>query len=170
MTLARASFAGRDDVLFVRRIITRPADRGSEDHLFMSEDAFDAALRQGRFALTWAANGFRYALPREIETHLGAGHVAVVNGSRAAWGRIRAEFPGSVSVEVHVDPATLACRLAARGRESAEEIALRLHRGEALQSGFAPDYVIDNSGDAQIAGAELAALIRDALEGKLASG
>lgn len=166
MSIARAAYAGREDVLFVRRVITRPADPGSEGHEPMSEEAFDAALDEGRFSLTWAANGLRYGLPREIETHLSAGHVAVVNGSRGAWGVIREVFPGSVSIEVRVDADTLARRLEARGRESRPEIEARLKRAAALQEGFSADHVIDNSGDAQIAGAELAALIGKALAGK----
>lgn len=166
MSIARTAYDGREDVLFVRRVITRPADPGSEGHEPMSEDAFDAALDEGRFSLTWAANGLRYGLPREIETHLSAGNVAVVNGSRGAWSVIREVFPGSVSVEVRVDADTLARRLQARGRESRREIEARLKRAAALQDRFLADHVIDNSGDAQIAGAELATLIGKLLAGK----
>ena len=87
------------DVLFVRRAITRPADAGSEDHIAMAAEEFDAAIDDGRFSLTWAANGLRYGLPRSIEAHLAEGKVAVVNGSRGAWNVIRKVFPSAVAVD-----------------------------------------------------------------------
>jgi hypothetical protein len=81
MSYARKELAARDDVLFVRRTITRPADAGSEDHVPMTDVEFDAAIDRGEFSLTWAANGLRYGLPRAIEAHLGEGKPAIVNGS-----------------------------------------------------------------------------------------
>ena len=151
------------DVLFVRRAITRPADAGSEDHIAMAAEEFDAAIDDGRFSLTWAANGLRYGLPRSIEAHLAEGKVAVVNGSRGAWNVIRKVFPSAVAVEIRVDPETLARRLEGRGRETAAEIEARLKRATALTSGFEADVVIDNSGPVEIAGAALVDYIRQAV-------
>ena len=108
MSYARNAFDENAGVLFVRRAITRPADAGSEDHLAMTDTQFDEAIDRGAFSLTWAANGLRYGLPRSIEAHLGAGNMAVVNGSRGAWAVIRQVFPSAVAVEIRVEPATLA--------------------------------------------------------------
>src|SRR5690606_5479411 len=119
MSYARSALGASRDVLFVRRTITRPADAGSEDHIAMTNAEFDAASDEGRFSLTWAANGLRYGLPRSVEAHLAEGRPAVVNGSRGAWSVIRRVFPSAVAVEIRVDPATLARRLRGRGRESA---------------------------------------------------
>ena len=162
---AREEFAGSQDVLFVRRVITRSADAGSEDHIAMSETEFDAAIGEGRFALTWAANGLRYGLPRNIKAHLAMGKVAVVNGSRGAWGVIRQVFPSAAAVEIRVDPATLARRLQARGRESASEIEARMVRAAALTSQFDPEIVIDNSGPVETAQAALIDYIRRSVAG-----
>ncbi|KGF69698.1 ribose-phosphate pyrophosphokinase [Hoeflea sp. BAL378] len=156
---ARAEFAARPELMFVRRVITRSAEAGSEDHVAMSDEEFDAALDEGRFALTWAANGLRYGLPRDIEAHLAAGKVAVVNGSRGAWGVIRQVFPSARAVEIKVDAGILAQRLERRGRESAPEIEARLARAASLTSPVEPDLVIDNSGPVETAGAALIAYI-----------
>jgi len=165
ISAARGEFAASPDVLFVRRMITRSADAGSEDHVSMSEAEFDAAIDEGRFALTWAANGLRYGLPRDLKAHLAAGKCAVVNGSRGAWGVIRQVFPTAVAVEIRVDPATLARRLQARGRESASEIEARMIRAAALTAQFDPELVIDNSGPVETAQAALIDYIRRSVAG-----
>lgn len=157
---ARREFSGSADVLFVRRVITRPADAGSEDHIAMTDAEFDAAIDDGRFSLTWSANGLRYGLPRDVESHLAAGRVAVANGSRGAWNVIRQVFPNAVAVEIRVDPETLARRLQTRGRENAVEIAARLKRASDLTKEFEAGLIIDNSGAVETAGARLTDYIR----------
>mgnify|MGYP005811447137 CR=1 FL=1 len=163
MSYARDAIGDRTDVLFVRRAITRPADAGSEDHIAMTDAEFDAAIDEGKFSLTWAANGLRYGLPRAIETHLAEGRLAVVNGSRGAWAIIQQVFPSAVAVEIRVDPEILAERLEARGRENASEIEARLARASALESRFDADVIIDNSGEVQAAGAALVAYMTRAM-------
>ena len=160
---AREAFVGSSDVLFVQRVITRPSDAGSEDHIEMSDHEFDEAIAEGQFALTWAANGLRYGLPRNVETHLAQGKVAVVNGSRGAWSVIRQILPSAVAVEVQVEREILAQRLEARGRENASEIEARLTRNASLVTRIEPDVIIDNSGAAETAGAALIGYIRKAL-------
>src|SRR5690242_17708145 len=63
--IASAKHACMDDpqIVFPRRIVTRPADP-SEDHKSLTDSEFDAALRENAFAFWWKAHGFRYALPR----------------------------------------------------------------------------------------------------------
>lgn len=159
LSYARGRLDDACGVLFVRRAITRPSHAGSEDHLAMTEAEFDAAQDEGQFSLTWAANGLRYGLPRGLEAHLAVGQVAVVNGSRGAWDAICRVFPGALAVEIRVDPETLARRLAARGRESEEEIRDRLARAAAFNAGFTADLVLDNSDEMTVAGAALVEFI-----------
>jgi len=163
ISYARREIAGVADVLFVRRAITRPADMGGEDHVAMTDTEFDAAIDEGHFSLTWAANGLRYGLPRSIEAHLAAGKLAVVNGSRGAWGVIQQVFPSAAAVEIRVDPVILEQRLQSRGRESAPEIEARLLRASALKSRFEADVVIDNSGLLETAGAALVEYMKMAM-------
>lgn len=165
MSYARGEFGDRSDVLFVKRAITRPADAGSEDHIAMTDAEFDAAIDEGRFSLTWAANGLRYGLPCAIGPHLAEGGLAVVNGSRGAWSIIRQVFPSAVAVEIKVDPDVLAQRLEARGRESASEIEARLQRALALETELEADVTIDNSGDIKTAASKLVAYMAQAISG-----
>ncbi|MDF1609452.1 phosphonate metabolism protein/1,5-bisphosphokinase (PRPP-forming) PhnN [Hoeflea sp. YIM 152468] len=163
MEFARRAFAGSDDIVFVRRAITRAADAGNEDHVAMTEVEFDAAVEDSRFCLTWSANGLRYGLPRTLQTHLAAGKIGVVNGSRGAWSVIKTVFPSAVAVEIAVDPIILAQRLRSRGRESAAEIAERIKRAEGLKSAIDADMVIDNSGAVATAGGQLVDYMRRAI-------
>ncbi|MCY0095591.1 phosphonate metabolism protein/1,5-bisphosphokinase (PRPP-forming) PhnN [Hoeflea ulvae] len=164
---ARRELSGSSDVLFVRRVITRPADAGNEDHIAMTDAEFDAAMDDGQFSLTWAANGLRYGLPRSVEAHLAAGRVAVANGSRGAWDVICRVFPTAMAVEIKVEPEALARRLQARGRESASEIEARLQRASDLTDRLEADIIIDNSGQVEAAGAELTDYIRQARTGSI---
>ncbi|WP_412049318.1 phosphonate metabolism protein/1,5-bisphosphokinase (PRPP-forming) PhnN [Hoeflea sp. Naph1] len=160
---ARAQLSGIDSLLFVRRAITRPGDDGAEDHHAMTDAQFEAAQASGAFVLTWTANGLRYGLPRMLEAHLSDGGVAVVNGSRGAWEALLKIFPDAMAVEIRVDPATLADRLRARGRENEIEIEARLARATALENQSSANAVIDNSGPVEAAGAALSKIIRNVL-------
>ncbi|WP_417426135.1 phosphonate metabolism protein/1,5-bisphosphokinase (PRPP-forming) PhnN [Hoeflea sp.] len=160
---ARAQLSGIDGLLFVRRAITRPSDDGAEDHHAMTDAQFEAGQASGAFVLTWTANGLRYGLPRMLEAHLSDGGVAVVNGSRGAWEALLKIFPDAMAVEIRVDPATLADRLRARGRENEIEIEARLARATALENQSSANAVIDNSGPVEAAGAALSKIIRNVL-------
>src|SRR6478736_7831953 len=65
-------------VRFVRRIITRLAEAGHEDHEAVTEAEF-----AGRdYALRWQAHGLSYGIPLDIAGDLARGHVVVANVSR----------------------------------------------------------------------------------------
>jgi ribose 1,5-bisphosphokinase len=145
-----------DAVVVVRRVVTRAADDGSEDHDSLTPDAFAAAERDGRFALSWEAHGLHYGLPVALEAELEAGRVVIANLSRAALPRLLSRYPAAQVVEVSAEPEIIARRLAGRGREAGDE------RG----SGFPlpPGIVrIDNSGDLAVAGSQFVTLLRDLL-------
>lgn len=155
---ARAALSGRPDILFVQRSITRPASADAETHVPMTAEDFDEAERAGAFAYSWRAHGLGYGLPASLAEHLAAGHPAVVNGSRKVLASMQERFPTLCVIQIVATPAALAARLAARGRESAEEIAARIARaGEPLP--VAPACVIDNSGDLDQAAEALVAAI-----------
>lgn len=139
---AKHVFAGDQQVVFPRRMVTRDAVRELEDHDTMSWEAFAA----GGFALSWEAHGLGYALPRRIEADLAAGRTVVVNVSRnviaEAAGRYRC---GIILIAAH--PLVRAARLTGRGRESVEDIAARLAReGAEVPTDLAPLVTVDNSG------------------------
>lgn len=148
-------------VVFVRRVVTRPADGGSEDHDSMDEAGFAQAEASGQFALSWTAHGLRYGLPIALEADLEAGRVVVANLSRAVIPDLMERYPDALVVSVTADRDVIARRLAGRGRETADSIQRRLDRsvGERLPASTVP---IDNSGPLDAAGVQFTRLLMDA--------
>jgi ribose 1,5-bisphosphokinase len=128
-----------------RRVVTRRADP-FEDHETLDESAFLAARSRGRFALSWAAHGLYYGVPNEVDARLAEGAVVVCNLSRSVVAQARRRYENSFVVLVTARPETLAARLAARGRESAEGRRERFDRAFAEETAIAPDAVVDNDG------------------------
>lgn len=159
ISYAREKLVADSAVLFVRRVVTRAALPGAEDHVSLSVESFQAALAANRFAVTWEAHGLHYAIPADVGRHLASGGVAVVNGSRAALPLIRAAFERVTVVHVTCRPDVLAARLAARGRENVEEQRLRLARA-TVDTEISGAIEVDNSGDLAEAGEVLVAAIR----------
>jgi len=135
--------------VFPQRVITRPSISDAEVHTHQSIEVFDASLAGGAYALSWSAHGLRYGIPSSIHADLEAGRAVVINVSREVARAARKAFNPARVILVTASRATLAQRLADRGRESADEIAQRLDR----QVDLAPDAVIVNEGpvDAAIA-------------------
>ncbi|TBF33233.1 phosphonate metabolism protein/1,5-bisphosphokinase (PRPP-forming) PhnN [Rhizobium ruizarguesonis] len=146
MNLAARRFKGRDDVHFVRRVITRNRDAGGEDHLSVSLQGFAAMEQSGSFAVWWEAHGLKYGIPAEVSVALSKGHVVVANGSRSALHRFQAAFPRLKVINVTARPEVLAGRLEARGRETHEDIMARLARGPLTVRGEYDVVELDNSG------------------------
>ncbi|RWX21377.1 phosphonate metabolism protein/1,5-bisphosphokinase (PRPP-forming) PhnN [Rhizobium leguminosarum] len=146
MNLAARRFKGRDDVHFVRRVITRHRDAGGEDHLSVSLEGFAAMEQSGSFAVWWEAHGLKYGISAEVSVALSRGHIVVANGSRSALHRFQAAFPRLKVINVTARPEVLAGRLEARGRETHEDIMARLARGPLTVRGEYDVVELDNSG------------------------
>lgn len=156
MRLAGDVLARRKDVVFARRLVTRPSG-AHEDHDTIDEAAFEGGLAVGRFPLAWRAHGLGYALPPSILTSLREGGTVVANVSRAVVGDARRRF-GRVGVVVVTAPAEiLVQRVAARGREANAQA--RVARDAPDLDALRPDLVIDNVGDPARNAAALAAFI-----------
>ncbi|WP_176037447.1 phosphonate metabolism protein/1,5-bisphosphokinase (PRPP-forming) PhnN [Brucella tritici] len=147
MDAARAALADDTRFHFVRRIITRPQMPGTEDHDSLDEAAFAKSADEGAFALHWQAHGLSYGLPKSLEDEIADGIVVVANVSRRVLGDIRRLYTSRSVVVITARPDVLAERLASRGRESREEIALRLAREVSFDDGAADVVTIDNSGN-----------------------
>jgi ribose 1,5-bisphosphokinase len=156
LAYAKARLGGRSDIVFVRRLVTRPPD-ATEDHEPFDVAAFENGLAAGRFALAWRANGLCYALGPDVKAALAAGRTVVANGSRAAVAEARARYPRVKLVLITAPPEVLAARIAARGREDANATAGRLAREPALDA--APDLTVLNDGAVELAGEKLAAFL-----------
>ncbi|MGC4409008.1 phosphonate metabolism protein/1,5-bisphosphokinase (PRPP-forming) PhnN [Allorhizobium sp. NPDC080224] len=159
MDFARRHFSGTEDILFVRRMITRPKDSIGEDHEPVTAETFEALVRSRAFAVYWKAHGLGYGIPADVHDDLAAGRVVIVNGSRSALEGFRAAFPQLLVVNVTARPDVLAKRLAARGRETAADIEARLARATDPLPEDVKVVTIDNSGDLAVAGRRLVDLI-----------
>lgn len=156
--LARSMLAGDKRFRFVRRVITRSADAGGEDHEAVSE----AAFADRPFALRWQAHGLHYGIPLDVTDDLTRGVVVVANVSRGVIAEAAGKFAVRV-IEVTASPDILARRLAARGREAADDIAKRLARDVPIPNHVAVETVVNDTTPAEAANRFVAALIRAAL-------
>jgi ribose 1,5-bisphosphokinase len=143
-------------VLFAHRYITRAADAGGENHVYLSHEEFGARADLGLFVLQWTSHGLRYGIGVEIEAWMDRGFTVVVNGSREYLREALARYPALTAVHIDARPDILATRLAARGRETLDEVRARLARRVPLA---VPEHVelatIDNSGALEEAGRAL---------------
>jgi ribose 1,5-bisphosphokinase len=151
----------RPGTVLVRRVITRQADAGGEDFEPVTLSEFLSREASGEFLLSWAAHGLHYGIPDSVADDLAQGRDALVNLSRSVLPQAQARFAGFRTILLTAPVTVLAARLAARGRESAEDIARRLARaGFALPPGVQAD-VVENAGPLSEAVAEVLALIEE---------
>jgi ribose 1,5-bisphosphokinase len=113
-------------VLFAHRYITRPADVGGENHLALSEQEFANRMRRGCLAMHWYSHQTWYGIGIEIDQWLSQGLNVVVNGSRAYLDEAARRYPKLTPVLITAEFELLRRRLQNRGRESIEQIELRL--------------------------------------------
>ncbi|WP_371441579.1 phosphonate metabolism protein/1,5-bisphosphokinase (PRPP-forming) PhnN [Rhodovulum sp. ES.010] len=136
-TLMAAAQDRRPALHVVRRVVTRAPEAGGEPCEPVTEAEFARRLADGAFALHWRAHGLSYGIPAAIDVWLAEGRDVLFNGSRAVLAEAMARYPDLRVLHVTACVGTLAERLAARGRESAAQIAARLARAEyALPAGL----------------------------------
>ena len=159
---ARTVFQADPRLVFVQRVITRPAGSGGENHIAATPGEFEALRRSQAFSIHWPANGLAYGLPRRMDDDLAHGRVVIANVSRQVLDDARRRYPGLTVCEVVTSTDTLRARLTARGRETPSEIEARLARVGAPTVGR--DVVtIANDGDIADAVAAFARLIAQLL-------
>lgn len=156
---ARACLAGRADIVFARREISRPAEAGGEDHTPVAIEAFHQRAASGDYLLHWEAHGLGYGLPGTLAEDLAEGRTVVANVSRSVLDPARAAFPNLRVISVQASPETLAARLAARGREDEADREARLARVAAFQVTGDDVVVIRNDGALEPAVAAMTAAI-----------
>jgi phosphonate metabolism protein PhnN/1,5-bisphosphokinase (PRPP-forming) len=153
--VARTALARDPRIRFVRRVITRPAEAGGEDHESVSEAAFVARS----FALQWQAHGLRYGIPADIAEDLLHGQTVVANVSRGVIVDAAERYPTRV-IAVTAPPHILARRLTARGRETEDNVAKRLSRTVPIPSHISVETIVNDRTLAEAAGQFVSALIR----------
>jgi ribose 1,5-bisphosphokinase len=145
--LRRASelLLGKRDVVFPRRIVTRPKS-DAEDHDSVSLEAFDDMLVKCGFAISWDAHGLKYALPVSIDGEIAAGRIVVCNVSRAVISVLRQRYARLVTVLITAPPDILLARIAARARATDGSPSDRVARSSVFRAHVAADAVIENAG------------------------
>ena len=159
MDPGRTGLAGEAGFHFARRLITRPAMAGAEDHDSCDEAAFDAAQARGELALSWRAHGLSYGIPAAELAGIGEGGVVIANISRRAIAAAERLAARVVVLNITAPVPVLAQRLAARGRESETDIAARLAREAPLTAQRAEIVTIMNDRSIAEAAEELLALL-----------
>ena len=161
--IAGAAQRLRDEprVVFARRLITRPAEAGGEDHIAVSPAEFARRREAGELMLHWSAHSLDYGLPGELGAALADGRSVVANVSRGVVTEARERFAPTVVIAITASAETLAARLAERGRESADDIAARLRRAAAPVEA---DVVVGNDGTLDAAVDRFVAVLRQAID------
>lgn len=145
-TLIAAAVAVRRDLHVVRRVITRAEEAGGEPFEGVTPAEFAARKEAGAFVLTWEAHGLHYAIPETALTAVSEGRDVIFNGSRAMLVEAWEVFPNLTVILVTAPIQMLAERLAARGRETKEDIAARLARARYEVPPGIPVRVVENAG------------------------
>lgn len=156
---ARVALAGDQRFVFVKRVVTRPADV-SEDHDSLSPADFRFRADTGAYALWWEANGLHYGLPATVLADLAGGRVAVSNISRDVISRVRERFARSLIIHVTASVDVLSKRLASRGREGESDQLERLSRSLLREQTVEADVRIENNGDLADAGRRFTSILQ----------
>lgn len=162
MNAARAATRDDDAVLFARRVITRAAMPGAEDHDTLSDADFAAAEAAGGFVLSWRAHGLAYGIPASIRTALDAGKLVIANTSRGVIAAAEALGAPVAVLNVTAAPEILAERIAKRGRETAADIAARLKREAPITARTATVIDVLNDGTLEEGAARFLAALAEA--------
>jgi len=152
MGWAATQLAARQDIVFARRMVTRPALPGS-DHDPVTVQQFQHSITTGGLVWRWEAHGFHYGIEARYAAQVAAGKIVVVNGSRAHASGLDSTAQVRV-VQIVADAAQLASRLEQRGRDAPHEVTRRLARN-ALFKDLRADHTILNQGALADAGRQL---------------
>ncbi|GAB4519641.1 MAG: phosphonate metabolism protein/1,5-bisphosphokinase (PRPP-forming) PhnN [Roseibium sp.] len=149
----------RTDVVFARRAITRQADPGAEDHDTLSRAEFDRLVTAGEAALAWEAHGLGYLIPAAYDAAIRIGGTVIANGSRRILAHAETRYENAVVLLITAPVEILAERLAARGRETREDIEQRLKRADLEPDNVANLIRIENTGTVDEAVREMTAAL-----------
>ncbi len=160
MAWAQQRLAGRPDIVFSRRLVTREAQPGADDTA-VTLAKFDALRLSGGLSWHWQAHDLRYGIDAHYATAVQEGNVVVVNGSRE---HVQSLAPGADIrvVQILAEPQQLANRLAQRGRDNPQAVLSRLSRNVRFD-GLRTHHTIHNQGALAEAGQQLLAYLTDGL-------
>lgn len=141
---AKARCSDDPTIVFLRRIVTRPAN-DAEDHDSLNDAAFDRAINDGAFSFWWNAHGLKYGIPRTADDDVRAGCTVVCNVSRGIVADVRARYARVDVVLVTAPADVLAARLSGRSRGTDGSLIERIKRSDAFAD-FQANHVTENIG------------------------
>lgn len=142
-----------------RRVITRPRDAGGENHEAATLEQFRIRKENGEFFIHWEAHGLHYGIPNS-ELENSDADAIIFNCSRKALNTIIAHTPELTVIAITAKPEVLAARLAARGRETLDDIRTRLSRSAPISLPIGTrQIIIENNDDIEAAAALLMAVL-----------
>lgn len=146
-------------LIFAHRYITRPIDRGFENHISLSEAEYEQRLQNGLFAMHWYNQGDSFGVGIEINLWLGKGLDVIVIGSRSNLDQAANDYPELQPVMLLASSETLRRRLRLR-QLNPETIERRLQRVDEYQAVTHPKLIrINNDGLLESASNELCSLL-----------
>lgn len=145
-SVMQALAAADPNLRLARRVITRSGDAGGESFDAVTEAEFLQHKARGAFTLSWQAHGLRYGIPVTTARDIAGGHDVLANLSRSVLAAAQAVFPRFEVIALSASREVLAQRLAARNRETPEDIAQRLDRADFTMPTNIPAFEVDNSG------------------------
>lgn len=144
---ARESLCNSGEFHFARRIVTRDvAHQSNEQHIPITDAAFEIARANGLYFLHWQAHGKKYAISSQVIDELMAGRIVVANVSRTVIAEALHWTDDATIIQVTASEALRKERLTSRGREAAADVTARLTREVSLDCNHAPLVTIDNNG------------------------
>lgn len=111
---AREQFSGVPNVIFPRRVITRPCEAGQEFHHSVTQPEFHALRGHGAFCLHWQAQGLWYGVPSTALRHIAAGRTVVVKVSHSVAEHAMSHFRNVDIIDVMAPRDDLLTRLTTR--------------------------------------------------------
>ena len=133
-----------------QRYITRPASE-TEDNIAITPEIFKEMSRQKKFALEWHIYDLDYGIPIDIDEWLKIGHPVIVNVSRTIVQKARRIYRNLLVVFIKVPFEITLQRVKERARESGKLLQERIQRAKDNQTFSDADFIVDNSGDLEIA-------------------
>lgn len=157
---ARKALEGDTRFVFARRVITRPSS-STEDNISVTEAEFHERVEKGEFLLHWGAHGLYYGIPMTYRWPLEQGKHVIANLSRTSLIEAERCYAGVTVAHIDASPSLRAARIAARARETTDDVLVRLTREAPLHVKRSPIVEIRNDGSFEEARDRFISMLRD---------
>ena len=138
------------EIHLTQRYITRPSSK-TEDNIAITPKIFKEMSLQKKFALEWHIYDLDYGVPIDIDDWLKKGHPVIVNVSRTIVKKARSIYRNILVVFIKVPFEITFQRIKERARESGKQLQERIQRAKDNQTFPDADFIVDNSGELEIA-------------------